>query len=132
MGGCTVMTEGVKSSRGREKEKSGLERGERGGRAALWLLLCRNVNTLQRSQKTMTPRGEEGVCVRVSAVCVCVCGYIRFVWGWVRQQHYGERKENDGGEMREYRKRERESRPWPNWSYEISIINAALRARRFP
>lgn len=27
---------------------------------ALWLLLCTNVNTLQRSQKTMTPRGEEG------------------------------------------------------------------------
>lgn len=48
---------------------------ERGGRAALWLLLCRNVNTLQRSQKTMTPQGEEGVCARVcvSAVRTNVC-----------------------------------------------------------
>lgn len=89
-----------------------MERGERGGRAALWLLLCRNVNTLQRSQKTMTPQGEEG------AFLLSAC--VRSVCVWVQQQHYGERKENDGGEMRE---RERESRPWQNWRYEISIIN---------
>lgn len=82
-----------KSRRGQEKEEC---RMESGGRAGLWLLLCRNVNTLQRSQKTMTPQGEEGVHVSVflSVICVCVCV-------WVQQQHYGERKENDGGEMRE-------------------------------
>lgn len=60
------------------------------------MLLCRNVNTLQRSQKTMTPRGEEGV--RVCAQCVFVCAHV-LLCGWVQQQHYRERKENDGGEM---------------------------------
>lgn len=107
-----------KSGRGREKEKPRMERGGRGGRAALWLLLCRNVNTLQRSQKTMTPQGEEGVCASVFLLSACV----RSVCVWVQQQHYGERKETDGGEMREKeREGERESRPWQNWRYEISI-----------
>lgn len=59
------------------------------------MLLCRNVNSLQRSQKTMTPRGEEGV--RASLLYVQVC----LMCGWVQQQHYRERKERDGGEMRE-------------------------------
>lgn len=54
-------------SRGQENEKSRTERGEEreGGGGALWVLLCRNVNTLQRWQKTMTPRGEEGASVSV-------------------------------------------------------------------
>lgn len=88
-----------------KRKKSRMERGERGGRAALWLLLCRNVNTLQRSQKTMTPQGGEGVHASVFLLSACVRS-VR-VWGWVWQQHYRERKENDGGEMRE-RERERE------------------------
>lgn len=78
-------------SRGQENEKTRIERGRWG---ALWLLLCRNVNTLQRSQKTMTPRGEEGASVS-DPLRVCVC-----VRGRARQRHRGERKENDGGEMR--------------------------------
>lgn len=108
MRGCDDDRGRGKSSRGRGKEKSGMERGERGGRAALWLLLCRNVNTLQRSQKTMTPQGEEGV--RASVFLLSACVRSLRVWGWVRQQHYGERKENDGGEMRE---RGREGEPTP-------------------
>ena len=99
----------------RERERCRMEKKRKEeGRAGLWLLLCRNVNTLQRSQKTMTPRGEEGVhgvcscCVFVVCVCVCVCVCVHvLLCGWVQQQHYGERKENDGGEMRE-RERERE------------------------
>lgn len=73
--------------RTKENEKSRMEKE----RTALWLLLCRNVNTLQRLQKTMTPRGKEGASVFL-LLCMCV----QFVWGWLQQQHYGERNENDG------------------------------------
>lgn len=49
-----------------EGKRRRAEDGGNGARAGLWLLLCRNVNTLQRWQKTMTPQGE--------AVCrSCVC-----------------------------------------------------------
>lgn len=87
----------TKSGGGREEEESGMRGGERGGRLALWLLLCRNVNTLQRSQKTMTPQGEEGVHASVFLLSASVCTHVCV---WVRQQHCGERKENVGGEMR--------------------------------
>lgn len=63
------------------------------------------------------------------AQCVFVCAHV-LLCGWVQQQHYRERKENDGGEMRggegernKERMGERESRPWQNWRYEIPIIN---------
>lgn len=70
----------TKSGGGREAEERGMRAEERGGRPALWLLLCRNVNTLQRSQKTMTPQGEEGAraCVfLLSAKSACVPACVR-------------------------------------------------------
>lgn len=83
---------------GGRKEQRAVEREvQNWGGAALWLLLCRNVNTLQRWQKTMTPRGEEGASVSLP---VHVCVGRACVRGRARQRHRGERKENDGGEMR--------------------------------
>lgn len=62
---------------------------------------CKHFATFAENNDT-TGRGR---CACVCSVCFCVRAHV-LLCGWVQQQHYGERKENDGGEMRE-KERER-------------------------
>lgn len=52
------------------------------------------------------------MCARLRCMYVGVC----LMCGWVQQQHYRERKESDGGEMRERKEVGREG-----WKGEFSL-----------
>lgn len=107
---------------GEERGRNIEEEEQKGGRAGLWLLLCRNVNTLQRPQKTMTPQGGEGV-------HVCVWRTRAHAPAWVgaatAPQGAGRRWSEGGRE-------ERERRPEQNEREEISIIKWANRVQLYP
>lgn len=90
-----------KKSKAREGEvQDGKMRKRREGRFMLAVMQkCKHFATFAENNDTAGRRR----CACVCSVCFCVCVHERLC-GWVQQQHYGERKENDGGEMREREK----------------------------
>lgn len=92
------------------------------------MLLCRNVNTLQRSQKTMTPQGEEGLHTCVCSCCMhaCVQGFsVRTCScvGGCSNSTTGSGRRTTEVKREGEKKERRESRPWQNWRDEISVVN---------
>lgn len=95
--------------------QDGKRRKRREGRFMVAVMQkCKHFATFAENNDTAGRGRCACVCVFLSVsvicMCVCLCAHV-LLCGWVQQQHYRERKENDGGEMREKEKREGEPTP---------------------